>query len=261
MKRSILLLIIMIIIISSKSCEYIVKASVEPIETCETINVSSKIYLEITDLKISSNLDAVCEFAEILSINAIPFIVVLDVSGENIEETKIDEYINTLIYLNSKGGTVCIGSIYKEDKETYEYIKKELKKNGIKIKKMPSNMYHMSIDELEKLELDKKPFSSFDVDIVLEYEVPSNTYMMIEVVEEINEKWLEIRDVGEDVVEYSIDYSELNYKNNDEFQSVEYREFFRVGNDILVTIVSVSLVVLSVGIYIGYKLYQNKFYR
>lgn len=245
-----------------------VEETVDILQKSMSEDAEGRMYVGIKDVLVASDLERTCELGQAFYDHGIPFVVQIDPVMAYEELISFRQYTQVLRYLQSKGGTVCFSRSEASEADSEAAQKQEEDKSrqiltgeGVDVRELPEKIYHIDFETIERLNNNQRPFPKLGVDVIIEYNVPTDSDEILDIVKKIKGKWLQIRSLNEEGTIYTFNEDWIQDTEDEQATAAENEKFFNVGNRILVVIVSISLLVLVIGIGVGYLLYREKFYR
>lgn len=260
---------------------YVDKSNISPIVLGEVLAVflsngneqneyDGKVYLIINEVFGFSDLDMLCKMSDELYLANIPFIVKVMPIYKNTDLPAFDRYTQALRYVESRNGAIVMSPPMVNGKATQEEI---LKVSNIATKALtdeevivlPSveGVYEVTMEDLIDVKSPFKFYSSFSFDVGIVEQIPTTDLQLEQMVANLNGRWYTFGDYREKYDVKSHLFVETPF--DDEYEGnntvAEIPKFFRIGNDIVIVIVSVFMVIMILLVYISRKVYSKKFKR
>ncbi len=228
-------------------------------------------YVLIDEIYPFSDLGMLCDTADLLYKNAIPFIVRMMPVYDNLDYPAFLRYAQVLRFIQSRNGTIVIHDPIVRNEMIREPldVKMDRMTNALAaegIHWMPTD--HMPFllqnDTLDTIQSSQKNFGVLPVNTMIELTLPESSQELEASIKKINQKWLSLNDYKRNFTNENYQYNEIQIDEQykyDEEADVDFLEFFTIGNRFLLLAVSVSLVLFLIILLIGFRLYWKKFYR
>lgn len=230
---------------------------------------NGQMYVLLDEVYPFSSFDKLKTAGEELYKNGIPFIIRIMPVYTNLDYPSIQRYTQFLRYMQSLNGTIVIhdsiiqNSDYDPDalEKNITTFKKVLSDQGVYYYPMENSPLIINCEFIKKVKTADKNFGYFPVSTMISLDY-SDEEIFQEEVASINSSYLSIDDY---LLQYSNvhhSYAEGTVNDNYSYTTEEEKAFaglMTYGNKVLMLIIIISLLVYSVIIFFGIKLYNNKF--
>lgn len=228
-------------------------------------------YVAIDEVYPFSDLNMLCKVTDRFYENAIPFIVRIVPVYDNLDYPAYLRYMQVLRYVQSHNGSIVLHepivepeAIVREPLENkMERFYRSLKTNNVQWMDMNLPPYPLSLNAVENIQSSTKNFGELPFDTMIQFSLPKNEEELDTMVQRVNRKWLSLGDYKRKFTNENFQYAETPIDSEHTYIQQEQQslaEFFFTANEFLVYIVGGVLVLFSVLIFIGYRLYKKKFY-
>jgi hypothetical protein len=227
-------------------------------------------YVLIDEIYPFSDLGMLCDTADLLYKNAIPFIARIMPVYDNLDYPAFLRFTQVLRFIQSRNGTIVIHEPIIRDEIEREPLKDKMNRmyaalteQGINWVGTQYSPFFLQKDMLDSIESSEKTFGFFPIDTMVEISLPETKQELTAIVEKLNQNWLSLSDYKRFFTNENYQYSEIQI--DEQYSYLEAREtsflnFFTLGNRFLLLIVSGSLILFVSILIIGFRLYRKKFY-
>lgn len=233
---------------------------------------TSKLYVMIDEVYAFSDLEMVKETAEALHQNGLPFIIRVMPVYQNTEYPAFKRWAQLLRYVQSIGGSVVLHEAMVQDtmqekislEEVMQQAKDALINENVDLYDLTPIPYSIDFSVIKSATSPTKEFAGLPMNTMIVYSLPKDQQGIASIVNELNGMWLMVSDYKRNFTDENTLYDETPYDEEYQYTRQEeqtYQEFFTVGNNFLMVIVGVSIVVLSILFVVGRHLYRKKFAR
>lgn len=228
-------------------------------------------YVAIDEVYPFSELGRLCEMADILYDNGIPFIVRVMPVYENLDYPAFLRYAQVLRYVQAKNGTIMLHPpLVREAEEETEPLEARMKRftdaletHDIFYVSEENAPFQMEWEELLSIQANGKNFGVFPFPCMFTIPADSSMEFFEDTVKQINGKWLSLSDYKAEFTDESFGYREEpvqeDYLVEEETEPVVFENFFEKGDRILLLVVGFGLIIFLILIGIGAKWYRRKF--
>lgn len=232
-----------------------------------------KMYILLDEIYPFSDLEEICSIADMFYDSGIPFIARIMPVYDNLDYPAFKRYVKTLEYIQSRNGSIVIHDpLVQFDEAERESLDVRMARFHTALQDanifwmdMPYTPYEFTLKELQAIGTKQKNFGEFTMDtmIVLPYEEASAGEIE-SFIEQINNRWLTLYDYKRQFT--STHFAYRDEKISDDYIYIEeekksFQNFFAKGNEFLMIVVGISLVIFIVFIGIGRSWYRKKFIR
>lgn len=234
--------------------------------------VQGGMYVLLDEVYPFSNLRMLCDKADVLYNNGIPFIVRIMPVYDNLEYPSFKRYAQVLRYIQAKNGTIVIheplertGESEREPlQDKMERFLTTLQEEKIHYVDFTYEPFFIEWEDLREIACDNKNFGMLGMDCMFSIDFESSEEEFNHLLEQINAKWLSLSDYKKKFTTENYQYYEE--KIDDSFtyreeEKVSFANFFATSNQILIIVVAISLCILVVLLVVGRRWYRRKFYR
>lgn len=227
-------------------------------------------YVLIDEVYPFSDLGMLCDTADLLYKNAIPFITRIMPLYDNLDYPAFLRFAQVLRFVQSRNGTIVIHEPIVRDEIEREPLKDKMNRmytalteQGINWAGTQFSPFLLKRDMLDKIESSEKTFGLFPMDTMIELSLPETKQELTAAVKKLNQNWLSIGDYKRIFTNENFQYNEIQI--DEQYLYLETREtsflsFFTLGNRLLIFVVSGSLLLFIIILLIGFRLYRKKFY-
>lgn len=229
-----------------------------------------KLYVIIDDVYAFTDLYALCAAADMLYESAIPFIVRIRPMYDNLDFPAFKRYAQVLRYMQAKNGVIVPGEPFvseiEQEREPLS-VKMErfygaLEDEGIAYIDMEHSPLELSIETLQGISPPRKNFGRLSVDAMVNFSISPDEGTMEEELERINALWLTIDDYRRNFTNARYQYHEVSIDDQYEYFHEEEKLFadeFAKGNEVLLAVVGVALMMLLALLLLGRRMNRRKF--
>ena len=233
-------------------------------------NETPKLYVMIDQVFAFSDLQLLKETAEALHQNGFPFIVRVMPVYQNTEYPAFKRWAQLLRYVQSLDGDVVLhDAIVQEDmaekisvEEIMQIAADALANERVNLYDFSSAPYSIDFSMIENTESSTRQFAGFPMNAAFVYSLPEDEEGIEKMVDELNRKWLTVSDYKRNFTDESAIYNEKPY--DEEYAYVKpvtknYQAFFTAGNNLLIVVVGISIILLAILFLVGRYFYRRKF--
>lgn len=244
----------------------------EVIKKQTAISEKGKTYFILDEVYVFSDLNKLCNWADQLNENGIPFLVGIMPLYDNLEYPAFLRFTQALRYMQSRGGTIWIHEPFVKEGEVEKEpladkmlrFHEALTKEAVYFRSMENIPYPFTMEELKQITSEKKYFGNLPFDIMFGVTPELSGEEFALYLEEVNQKWLSFTDLQKEFGDPGELYEEREIPKDYVYREKEeaaFALFFSASDRFLLVVVSGSVILLSIFLLIGRKWYRRKFFE
>ena len=235
------------------------------------VKTDGSMYVMIDDVYAFTDFYSLCSAADMLYESAIPFIVRIWPIYDNLDYPAFKRYAQVLRYLQAKNGTIVIGEpLVLEVAFEIEPLADKMQRftdaldaEGVSYFEMTQHPYFLELNALASIHSEGKDFGKLPIDIMIEFTLSEEDEKTRESVDALNNMWLSVESYRRKFTNVSYQYREVAIDDQYDYFVEEEKLFaaeFAVGNEVLIIIVGISILILLALLLLGSRAYRKKFY-
>lgn len=226
------------------------------------------IYVIIEDVFAFSDLDMLCKTADELYLANVPFIVKVMPLYTNTGFDAFSRYTQALRYVEARDGAIVMtppivnGEATKSEVAEMEQVATDaLTADGVTVLPSVEGFYFVDMEYLKEVKSPAKRYEQFSFDVGILENLPRSDEQLKQMIANLNGRWYEFGSYREKFGLKSKPFLEtpVDEEIASRVSEKEASLFFSLGNDILVVMVSLLLLLIGILIYFSRVSYKRKF--
>lgn len=230
-----------------------------------------KFYIMIDEIYPFTDEKMLIKMGEELYENGIPYILRVMPVYENLNYPEFSKWIQRLLYLQAKGGTVVLHEPINTngtDSEEMELeskllrAKNALENAGVQLYPMEEVSPIIDLDFLKRVNGKTRNFEQFPVDTMLVLPVYDNQEEWEKDLNVLKDKWLTVADYRANYTSQTPVYRKEQIQDDyvyREKEEVSMKSFFDRSNKILLMIVGIAVIIFTIILINSWRIYKDKF--
>lgn len=230
-----------------------------------------RMYIVIDEVYAFSDLYSLCFAADLLYENAMPFIVRIMPIYDNLDYPAFLRFAQVLRYLQAKNGTIVPAPpLVSNEPYSWEPLEEKLNRfydaldrENIRYFSMAHTPYPVDVPFLKAIHSAGKNFGRLPVDTMIRLTLYDDEEAMREEVDELNDLWLSVDNYRRNFTQANYQYHEVSIDEQYAYILEEEKLFekqIEVGNNVLVMVVGLLLLIFLGLLVIGSRIYKRKFH-